>query len=302
MQRLQSKNFFANHTFLFNISTYTIECNEKIEPHTHDFFELVYCLEGEGDHLYEGFVHSIKKGDVFIIEPERIHGYQVGKNTNLIVFNVLFQLELLKKELQSLVGEDPFLSVFYAEPFLRELAHFKNHLVLNHSEQTDMKMMLQGIAHEYNSKELGYQLLVKTRMIELFIFLSRCQQKRENPLFLQQNDHMQAVIQICKFIHTHYNAPLSLQQVCKLSGMSKSSFTAKFKQIVGKTFVEYRNVIRIKAAMELLLNTNDTILSIANKVGFDDVSYFNRAFKEFTNRAPSIYRKELRNSLTNDVE
>ncbi|TWE08586.1 AraC-like DNA-binding protein [Neobacillus bataviensis] len=292
MKRLKAEYFFENEKFHFFISSYTIKRKEKIEPHTHEFFELVYVFEGKGEHWYEGFVYPIKEGDAFIIEPGKIHGFQVGKDTNLKVFNVLFQLELLKKELQSLVGEDSFLSIFYGEPFLREFAHFNNHLVLEPSEQTEMKIQLQSIAHEYNNKEFGYQLLVKTRMIELFIFLSRCNQKRLNPLFFRQNDHTKAVNQICKFINTHYNVPLSLEQVCKLSGMSKSNFTAKFKQIVGKTFVEYRNDIRIKAAMEFLLNSNDTILSIANKVGFDDVSYFNRTFKEFTKMSPSLYRKE----------
>lgn len=298
MIRLQSKKFFESEKFLFYISTHTIKSNEKVDLHSHEFFELVYVIEGGGEHIYNGSVYPLKEGDVFIIEPERIHGYKVGKYKNLKVFNILFQLSLLKKEIESLFDLNSFLSFFYLEPFLRDHAHFKDHLVLNYREQTEISMLLQKIVQEYNEKELGYMTLIKTRMLELFIFLSRCYDTRINPLKLKADDHTKAIDQICKFINTYYDTHLSLDQVSKLSGMSKSSFTAKFKHTVGKTFIEYLNVIRIKASKELLIYTNEKIIYIANKVGFDDVSYFNRTFKQFTKMSPSHFRKEYKSNLS----
>jgi hypothetical protein len=81
---------------------------------------------------------SIKEGDVFIIEPEKIHGFEVGNHENLKVYNLLFQPKFLKQEIESLSHWESFLSFFYVEPFLRETVHFKDHLNLTYNQQTEI--------------------------------------------------------------------------------------------------------------------------------------------------------------------
>ena len=78
--------------------------------------------------------------------------------------------------------------------------------------------------------------------------------------------------------------------------MSHSTFSAKFKLQVGQTFVEFRNQIRIQVAKDLLLKTNDKILSIALQVGFEDLSFFSKMFKQEVGIPPRQYR-EIRGNL-----
>jgi AraC-like DNA-binding protein len=287
---LQSAAFFESEEFLFYIAPYTISSNEIIEQHSHEFFELVYVIEGSGSHIYQEKIFSIHEGDVFIIEPEKIHGFEVGNNEYLKVYNLLFQPKFLKKEIESLSYLESFISFFYVEPFLRETVHFKDHLTLRYHQQTEIMILLQKIVQEYNRKENGYQILIKTRMLELFILLSRYYENATTQKIINECEYTEIIEQICKFITCHYNRPLSLEQVSKLSGMSKSNFTSKFRQIVGQTFIEYRNKIRINAAKKLLAHTNEKIIYIAAEVGFEDISHFNRTFKDYTNMSPSKYR------------
>lgn len=291
---LQYAEFFESEEFLFYIAPFTISSNEIIEQHSHEFFELVYVIEGSGSHIYQEKVFTIKEGDVFIIEPEKIHGFEVGNHEHLKVYNLLFQPKFLKQEIESLSHLESFLSFFYVEPFLRETVHFKDHLILTYKQQSEMMILLQKIAQEYKHKENGYQILIKTRMLELFILLSRYYENTSTQKIIMDCEYKEIIEQICKFITLHYNRPLTLEQVSKLSGMSKSNFTSKFKEIVGHTFIEYRNEIRINQAKKMLAHTNEKIIFIASEVGFEDISHFNRTFKEYSKMSPSKYRNWFR--------
>lgn len=59
---------------------------------------------------------------------------------------------------------------------------------------------------------------------------------------------------------------------------------------MGVPFTSYLNSYRLTMAGRLLLQSDDTILSIATEVGFDNLSYFNRAFKKQYGMTPSAYR------------
>ena len=60
---------------------------------------------------------------------------------------------------------------------------------------------------------------------------------------------------------------------------------------MGTSFIEYLNEYRLTMASRLLLSSDASILDIANEVGFDNLSYFNRLFKKRFLTTPSNYRK-----------
>ncbi len=64
-----------------------------------------------------------------------------------------------------------------------------------------------------------------------------------------------------------------------------------FKMKTGKTYNEYLNSVRIDEAKHLLTKTNEPIIDISLKVGFNNVTYFNRIFKKLVGVTPGEYRK-----------
>ncbi|WP_340029350.1 response regulator [Paenibacillus sp. FSL H7-0940] len=88
-----------------------------------------------------------------------------------------------------------------------------------------------------------------------------------------------------------------LEQACTASGLSqqlnisRSYFSQCFKDLMGKTFNEYSRFIRVEKSKEYLLNTNNTIFWIAERVGYTDEKYFSRIFRELTGLLPSEYRQ-----------
>lgn len=67
-----------------------------------------------------------------------------------------------------------------------------------------------------------------------------------------------------------------------------------FKRETGKTLHEFINEERLKRAEQLLLDTDDSILSVSERVGFNNVTYFNRLFKARHALSPAAYRKQVR--------
>ena len=67
-----------------------------------------------------------------------------------------------------------------------------------------------------------------------------------------------------------------------------------FKRETGKTIHEYVNEKRIRRAEQLLRSTDDSIINISERVGFNNVTYFNRIFKKLHGKSPAAYRKDVR--------
>ena len=64
-----------------------------------------------------------------------------------------------------------------------------------------------------------------------------------------------------------------------------------FKQMTGSSFTAYLNERRLAAAAEALKQTEDTILEIAERVGFENLSNFNRQFKAHYGETPREFRR-----------
>lgn len=67
-----------------------------------------------------------------------------------------------------------------------------------------------------------------------------------------------------------------------------------FKQKYGITIHDYINMVRIARAKELLEGTNDSLSSIAERVGYENDSYFSRVFKKSEGISPSDFRRRHR--------
>lgn len=286
------EHWLESKEFPFYTEHYHFYRDEIIETHSHEFMEVVYVVEGTGLHEYRGSSYPISTGDVLIIEPYIPHAYHADAS-HLSVVNVIFQPSLLESELHILTQFTSFIGFFYVEPFFRKQANFQDHLKLNQQEHIEMMIQLDKIAHEFSQKKMGYHVIIKHRLIELFVFLSRCFANREQPAWPPAHDEGTLFQDLSEFIRTHYAQPLTLEQAAQLCGMSQTSFATHFKQHFNQTFVSYRNGIRMQVAKDLLHQSDQKISSIAAQVGFNDLSFFNRMFKRETGLSPVQYRSQI---------
>ena len=97
---------------------------------------------------------------------------------------------------------------------------------------------------------------------------------------------------IMKHVENHYMEKISIADIAEVAGFSESHFMRYFKETMGTSFIDYLREYRLTMAARLLLASDASILSISEEVGFDNLSYFNRAFKKEYGITPSQYRKQ----------
>ena len=83
-------------------------------------------------------------------------------------------------------------------------------------------------------------------------------------------------------------------EAAQLVGMSPSAFSRFFKRHTGQTFSRFVNEIKISRSTSLMLETNQTILSISLESGFGSLSHFNRVFAEIKGIPPGKWRSEIK--------
>ena len=93
------------------------------------------------------------------------------------------------------------------------------------------------------------------------------------------------------YMEEHYQENLSLKDISRIIGLSGSYFSYLFKQQTGKNYIEYLNEIRLEKAMKDLKSSDEKIVVIAQKHGFQNLEYFSRYFKKKTGESPARWRK-----------
>ena len=94
-----------------------------------------------------------------------------------------------------------------------------------------------------------------------------------------------------EYVENNYMDKIGLEEIAEYVGLNASYFSALFKKESGKTFLSYLTEIRINHAKEFLRTTNDTMGSIAEKVGYTDARYFSQCFEKIVGMKPSLFRK-----------
>jgi transcriptional regulator GlxA family with amidase domain len=112
-----------------------------------------------------------------------------------------------------------------------------------------------------------------------------------------ERHHDEDIIQIQLWLHQHYAQTVQLSDVATQFGMSLRNFNRRFLAATGKTPLRYLQGLRIVEGRDLLSNSNLGIAEIAEKVGYQDSSYFSRLFRETFTVTPLDYRKSMRSKL-----
>lgn len=96
-------------------------------------------------------------------------------------------------------------------------------------------------------------------------------------------------------IFLYYNRDIHLSHLAKLYFIHPHYLCRLFKKETGMNFSDYINDTRIAHAKRLLSLTNDSIVEISAKIGFNNVTYFNRLFKKYTGQTPKHFRSVSKN-------
>jgi AraC-like DNA-binding protein/mannose-6-phosphate isomerase-like protein (cupin superfamily) len=93
------------------------------------------------------------------------------------------------------------------------------------------------------------------------------------------------------YFREHLDQPLTVDDVARHVGMSRSHFTRRYKQLTGVTPWDDLLRLRVEATRNLLITTQLPLRAIAAMVGFSDEYHLSRVFRRYQLVAPGYYRK-----------
>lgn len=253
-------------------------------PHTHDFIELVLVAQGHTIHSVElkekNFSYGLIQGDCFTILPGEVHAYSESKN--LVLYNVAFQKSFLRSELPELEKLPLWIDFFEADP--RTL---RNSLHLPPNERLRAERFLQKIMIEHSRRQEGYIFRIKLALLEVICSINEANIVSCHPY---DNEQYSGILKTLDYMEKIVAQPFDLGKMAKMAGMSVSSYTQKFRNMIGDSPNEYFLGIKLEKIRSELLHSELSITELAYKYGFCDGSYMIKQFRKRHGISPAKYR------------
>lgn len=251
-------------------------------PHWHEHIEMLYFVKGAA--MIECGAKQIhaEVGDLVVINSNELH-YGVNRSEQVIYYALIADLSLVQSQFLDAAGSK------FIKPLSQNRLLLHNHI----KDDSHATQCVINLIQEISEQKFGYELAVKAELFKLLTILVRNYYATE----LSQVEYAQRMKNIERFdpifqhIEQHFAEELSVDQLAKLAGLSRFHFSRLFKELCGRTIIEYITAFRLDKAEHFLQHSNLPISEIAAKCGFNDMYYFSRTFKKHFGYPPSAVRQ-----------
>jgi len=261
--------------------------------HWHAEAELFYVLEGEIDFYVENDLYHLASGNAIFIPPNLLH-YAVSTSEENVIFQALvFATELVVEPADSIRFQK------YIQPVLQDNRHYC--LLITPDKQAvwktqilnDIRRILEVLnSTESDNKDNETDLLIEglIQVIWYSIYRHHFKNLYKNRSTGRMETQVQKIIQ---YIQDHYQEEISLTTLAQVVHITEAQLCRSFKKVTGTTIFAYLKKYRILKSCEWLQNSDKKIQEICGLCGFQNISYYNRAFLYLMKTTPSEYRKHL---------
>ncbi len=254
--------------------------------HYHPEAQLSLIVESTGTFFVGDKIVPFEEGDVFLLGPDLPHVFKNDKKASGKLYKHARATSVYFRE-------DSFGDGFFKIP---ETKAIKNLI-----ESSSRGLKFSGTTKEKLADRIP-QLSERSgfeRLIFLFELLNLIAQSDEyefisslNYQHKKDDAENRRIQSVFDFIMSRYSQEIDLSEAAAVASMSVTSFCRFFKQRTRKTFTEFVNEVRIGHACKELMYSDDNINEVAYKSGFNNISNFNRKFKEITGFTPSQYAEK----------
>lgn len=219
----------------------------------------------------------------------------VKVGTNELIFiprGVYYVTDLLPQEghFQSLLFyfDDETIRSFLAHTRVTDIARKGVPDHLKFELTPSLHSFVNSLAHIYEDQQIQHKGLLRIKTLELLFLLDHLMGSRAfaNFLFLltlPQKRNIKA------FMQANYDKPLKVEDYAYLTGRSESTFRRDFKTFFATTPQKWLKEQRLEKALQLLNKKEMSVADVAYEVGYENTSYFIRAFKEKAGLSPKQY-------------
>lgn len=252
--------------FPVRILVYHDNCYD-FPQHWHEHTELHYIFKGNCRLKYGESVFDLGEGDLAVINGNELH--------------------------RGIEGCCDYICIIVPPSFFEQ-----NHAIFEKVVRGEYISEVIGKIYESHMRGEGVDLLeIKGNMYFLISHLVRNYTVKTlgDNTYSGYVNKLNRVNKAIKHISGNYDKPLSTKTLAAMLHLSEGYFCQIFKEITGKTAMEYLNSLRIDKAEKLLRKTEMTVSEIAYCCGFEDANYFSRIYKKIKGVSPLSVRQRTDN-------
>jgi len=226
------------------------------------FHDLTFVVSGAANYYVDHTLVTVRAGDLLYIPPGTIR--EASTSADNPMHSYAFNFHLLPDGLPPL----PLPTVSKG------------------CQTPEMLRYLKDFTQVWMTKQQGYELQAKGLFL---LILHRLLLQGARLGQAARTDERMAMAR--SYITDHYAAPLRLETVAELTGLHPVYFSKRFKQDTGLTFKQFVNMIRMNHAEMMLAAGGFRVSEVAERCGFQDISYFSNVFRTLKGYPPSAARR-----------
>lgn len=249
--------------------------------HHHDFAELFYVYDGEGEELLNGTKHLLRPGTVSFLLPHHLHELRSTLNKPVRMYCCMFDIHVLYGSRYDfeLVGR-----LLQTGSTLPSFVEFES------EEAEQMRDIFEKIYAEYRNANFGKSSFIRSKLLEALLLFARAQIRPDESVDVGSSIK-RTFWDILQHVHLHYADKLTLESLSHKYKISAPTISQSFKKLSGKSFLEYLHTLRINRALSLLSSTEMPVTDVAAEVGFESYRTFTRVFKKMKGVTPGEFRE-----------
>lgn len=286
------ENFFeekihGDYCFPFEISYDTLSAFEHgfLDCHWHPELEFSVILDGAMEYQVNDTIYEATKGCGIFTNANSLHTARACEGQDCTYIAFIFSPVLIFGHENSAV-EKRYVDIIVGSPKFSSL-----YLDPSCGWQKQVIQLLLDINTLYQDQEICYELLIKSKLCELWSILYKGFQSMLQNTTISASKDISRLKQMLNYIHNNYNEKLTLDNIAFACNISKSECCRFFKKMIRQTPFEYLLSYRIQKSIPLLLDETLNITEIAERVGFANASYYSEIFRRYMSCSPTEYKK-----------
>ena len=250
--------------------------------HYHNFYEIIYVLEGAYSSMIENRTYHLKKGDFLLIDRNVMHKYHFVEKKHDSSKRII--LWITSEQLAEISGEEMDLSGCF-----RGKESPAYHFPIYYEEMLQGYLLKLAMTEMAESKHPGAKGILDKGYLTLFFVYLNILCDREEYLFAGEEMVTHPLVeQVSDYIDSHISEKIMVEDLAAHVHMSKYHFLRKFKDLTGVTAHSFLINKRLIKACEVL-KEGRSVTDSYQEAGFADYTSFLRNFRDTYGVAPGKY-------------
>lgn len=257
--------------------------------HKHTFFELVYIVQGTGEHCINETKLRYKPGNLFLLTPDDAHCFNIDQPTQFL-FIRFNDIHIRSKKLDP----DEKLRLGF---ILKHASREPRCIIKKGEDKTVVRSLVSAIIAEQENRDMYHSELVQHFVSTLIVIVAR-NIALNMPEKVDETTE-EKTIDILQYIQANIHQPerIRSEYIGQHFGISETYLGRYFKKHVNETMQQYIINYKLKLVEHRLLHSNFRLNEIADEFGFTDKSHLNRLFKKHKGLNPGDFRKRQRAAI-----